>query len=124
MLKDHALLPALPASDLERAIRFYDEKLGLRPITVEPGLVHYKCGNARFVVFPTPYAGTAQHTLAGWEVGDVERDVRELQGRGITFEEYDEPGFKTVRGIATVGGELAAWFKDSEGNLLSITQLH
>jgi hypothetical protein len=58
----------------------------------------------------------------GWDVDDVEAAVAELRGRGVVFEEYDLPGFKTVDGIAEIAGEKGAWFKDSEGNLLAIGQ--
>ena len=68
-------------------------------------------------------AGTAQNTVIGWEVDDIDKVVEDLRGRGVTFEEYDFPGLKTVNGIAELEGiERAAWFKDSEGNILSIGQ--
>jgi hypothetical protein len=65
---------------------------------------------------------TAQHTCAGWITDDIEREVTELKARGVVFEEYDMPGLKTVNSIAAVGPGRAAWFKDSEGNLLGLVQ--
>jgi hypothetical protein len=71
-------------------------------------------------VYQTEFAGTAQHTLIGWTVSDIDAAVRELAGKGVSFEPYDMPDFKTDEaGIADMGGERAAWFKDPEGNLLS-----
>jgi hypothetical protein len=76
-----------------------------------------------FLIYPTLAAGTAQHTLAGWQTDHIEKEVKELQARGVVFEEYDLPGLKTVNSIATTGTNKAAWFKDSEGNILGIVQL-
>lgn len=62
-------------------------------------------------------------TAAGWEVEDIEKEVAELRSHGVVFEEYDLPGIKTVNGIAVIGNEKAAWFKDSEGNILNIAEV-
>jgi predicted enzyme related to lactoylglutathione lyase len=75
-------------------------------------------------VYQTEFAGTAQHTLIGWTVSDIDAAVRELAGKGVSFERYDKPDFKTDEaGMADMGGERAAWFKDPEGNLLRLWQL-
>jgi catechol 2,3-dioxygenase-like lactoylglutathione lyase family enzyme len=113
----------LPVNDLDRAKRFYEEKLGLTPEREDPGAAHYRSGSTLFDLYPTQFAGSAQHTLAAWIVDDIRVVVTELRGRGVVFEEYDLPGLKTKEGIADLGFELAAWFKDSEGNTLSIGQL-
>jgi catechol 2,3-dioxygenase-like lactoylglutathione lyase family enzyme len=123
MLGNYDMLTTLPAQDIERAKRFYEEKLGLTPIFEDPGAVHYRTGSTYFDIYPTQAAGAAEHTLAGWMVDDIERVVDELRGRGVVFEEYDFPGLKTVDGIATLDTERSAWFKDSEGNILAIGQL-
>ena len=73
-------------------------------------------------MYPTLNAGTSKASQAFWQVGDVEREVNELQGRGVVFEEYDYPGLKTVNGVAAGGGAKSAWFKDSEGNIMAIIQ--
>ena len=73
-------------------------------------------------MYPTPNAGTSQASQAFWSVDDVEAEVAALKKRGVEFEEYDMPGMKTVDGIATAGGTKAAWFKDTEGNILAIVQ--
>ena len=123
MLTNYPVHAALPASDLERAKRFYAEKLGLTPQSETPGGVFYKCGaGTRFLVFPSGGTASGTHTQLGWEVGDIEAEVAELKARGVEFEEYDTPYLKTVNSIASPGPVKSAWFKDSEGNLLGLVQ--
>jgi catechol 2,3-dioxygenase-like lactoylglutathione lyase family enzyme len=121
----------IPAQDLERARSFYAEKLGLTPVEERPGGLRYRCGGGRFTLFASAGAPSGQHTQMAWEVDDLEATVAELRRRGVVFEEYDLHGLKTVDGIAEVRGnypsrggigERAAWFRDSEGNLLGIGQ--
>jgi hypothetical protein len=69
-----------------------------------------------------PNAGTSQASQAFWEVADVEREVAELKARGVVFEDYEMPGEKSPSGVVTAGGAKAAWFKDSEGNIMAIIQ--
>jgi catechol 2,3-dioxygenase-like lactoylglutathione lyase family enzyme len=120
MLEGGEFVAMLPVADIDRAKRWYAEKLGFEPEAEDTGGAHYRVGPARFDLYVTRYAGTAQHTQAGWMVDDVDRTVEEMRGRGVTFEEYDFPGLKTVNGIADLGYERAAWFKDSEGNILAV----
>lgn len=126
MLKDLDVMPVLPAKDINRARDFYRDKLGLEPTTTvdEDNLV-YRCGNGSgFLLYRTDNAGTAKNTQMGWATSDVEREVEELRGRGVVFEEYDLPGLKTENGIATLPDlGKAAWFLDSEGNILNISSL-
>jgi len=122
MLKDHDVGAVLPAEDMERARRFYEETLGFEPESADPQGVMHRSGSSLFTVYPTQYAGMAQHTQVGWLVEDLRAMVTELRERGIRFEEYDFPGLKTEDGIADLESELAAWFKDSEGNILGIFQ--
>jgi catechol 2,3-dioxygenase-like lactoylglutathione lyase family enzyme len=121
----------LPAQDLERARRFYAEKLGLEPVEERPGGLLYRCTGGEFALFQSAGAPSGEHTQMAWEVDDLEATVRELRERGVVFDEYDVPGLRTVDGIAEVEGnypskggigELAAWFRDSEGNLVGIGQ--
>jgi catechol 2,3-dioxygenase-like lactoylglutathione lyase family enzyme len=124
MLSEYRVHTALPAIDIERAKRFYAEKLGLMPTQQRPDGLRYDCadGTALFL-FPTSTSDRGGHTQAGIEVPDIEAAVVELKSRGVEFEEYDTPELKTVDGIATEsGGDRAAWFKDSEGNLLGLLQ--
>jgi predicted enzyme related to lactoylglutathione lyase len=113
----------IPAHDLERAKKFYAEKLGFTSPREEPGGLMYQCKDSWFLLYPSQGAGTAQHTLGGWAVDDIEAEVAGLMARGVVFEEYDLPGLKTVNGIATMGLNRAAWFKDSEGNILGLVHL-
>jgi catechol 2,3-dioxygenase-like lactoylglutathione lyase family enzyme len=123
--------PRLPAQDLERARAFYADKLGLQPVEEREGGLRYRCSSTVFSLFASAGEPSGQHTQMAWEVDDVEAAVAELRGRGVVFEDYDLPGLKTVEGIAEIAGtypsdggigERAAWFHDSEGNLLALGQ--
>ena len=123
MLQDSPMYSYLPATDVARARAFYEQKLGLRPSEEIAGGVVYKfAGGTACFLYPTRNAGTNRASQAYWQVKDVEREVAELKSRGVTFEEYDVPGMKTVNGIATAGGAKTAWFKDTEGNILAIVE--
>jgi catechol 2,3-dioxygenase-like lactoylglutathione lyase family enzyme len=123
MLSKLVFHATIPAKDLERAKKFYADKLGFIPDSEEPGGLVYKCKDSWFLLYPTQFAGTAAHTLGGWETTNIEQEVAGLKARGVVFEEYDFPGLKTVNSIAAMGSDKAAWFKDSEGNILGIIQL-
>jgi catechol 2,3-dioxygenase-like lactoylglutathione lyase family enzyme len=124
MLERYPLVVTIPASDIERAKAFYRERLGLEPVVETAAWISYRAGDGYFQLYPSAHAGTAQHTIGGWIVEDIEAAVTELRGRGIVFEEYDLPGLRTVNGIANLEGvERGAWFRDSEGNILSISEL-
>jgi catechol 2,3-dioxygenase-like lactoylglutathione lyase family enzyme len=113
----------IPASDIDRAKAFYRDTLGLNPLVETAAWLTFRAGDGYFQLYPTRFAGTAQHTIGGWVVEDIASAVAELRGRGVVFEEYDGPGLRTVDGIADLEGvERAAWFRDSEGNILSISQ--
>jgi len=123
MLKDAAIVPYIPVADVARARAFYEGKVGLEPKQEYAGGVIYECGKGSWVfMYPSPGAGTSRASTAFWAVDDVEREVAELKRRGVVFEEYDMPGIKTVNSIATGGGAKTAWFKDSEGNILAVSQ--
>ena len=113
----------LPASDIERATTFYTTQVGAIPVDSAPGGRFFTIGETRFLLYPTPNANRGGHTQMGISVTDVDAAVRELRGRGVTFEEYDMPGFKTAGGIAETAGGRAAWFKDTEGNTIGLIQL-
>jgi catechol 2,3-dioxygenase-like lactoylglutathione lyase family enzyme len=128
MLENAKVATRLPAQDLERARRFYSEKLGLEPVEERPGGLLYRCGDIEFGLFESAGEPSGAHTQMGWEVDDIEAVVAELRDRGVVFEEYDFPGLTTVDGIAEIEGnypskgkgERAAWFRDSEGNMLGM----
>ena len=131
MLSDAKVATRLPAQYLERARRFYSEKLGLEPVEERPGGLLYRCGGTEFGLFQSAGDPSGAHTQMGWEVDDIDAVVEGLRSRGVAFEEYDFPGLTTVNGIAEIEGnypskggkgERAAWFRDSEGNLLGMGQ--
>jgi predicted enzyme related to lactoylglutathione lyase len=123
MLKDAPIVPYIPATDVARARSFYERKVGLVPRQEVAGGVVYECGKGSWVfLYPSAGAGTSKASQAFWQVQDVEAEVTELRGKGVVFEEYDMPGMKTVNGIATAGGAKAAWFKDTEGNILALIE--
>jgi catechol 2,3-dioxygenase-like lactoylglutathione lyase family enzyme len=131
MLKHSDVAARLPAQDLARAKSFYRDKLGLIPSEERPGGLRYQCGNGWFSLFESAGIPSGNHTQLAWEIDDIEATVAQLRARGVVFEEYDLPGLTIVNGIAEVAGnypsrgsvgEKAAWFRDSEGNLLGIGQ--
>lgn len=122
MLSAAPIRAYIPVSDVSRARRFYEDKVGLRPKLEFAGGVVYECGGTQVFMYPTPNAGTSKASQAFWEVADVEAEVAELRSRGVKFEDYDIPGMKTVNGIFTGGGARTAWFKDTEGNVMAISQ--
>jgi catechol 2,3-dioxygenase-like lactoylglutathione lyase family enzyme len=121
-LADWSFGATIPAKDLEGTRRFYEEVLGAHVVNEDPGGILYKAGDSYFSLYPTQFAGTAQHTLGAFVVRDIEAAVAGLRDEGVTFEEYDRPGVKTVNGIAELGGVRGAWFKDPEGNILSVVE--
>jgi catechol 2,3-dioxygenase-like lactoylglutathione lyase family enzyme len=115
---------ALPVEDLARAKAYYRDKLGLEPTREVEGALFYEGnGNSGFLLFPTSGRPSGQHTQMAWFVTDIAATVAELKRRGVHFEEYDFPGLKTIDGVADLGYEKSAWFRDSEGNLLALGQL-
>jgi catechol 2,3-dioxygenase-like lactoylglutathione lyase family enzyme len=120
MLAEAPVHTTLPAQDLERAKRFYSEKLGLTPARELPGGAFYECGDGtRFLVYPAAGSASGEHTQIGFRVKDIRAEVDDLRSRGVEFLEYPN----TENGIATTGPVMAAWLKDSEGNLIGVVQL-
>ena len=122
MLKTAPIRAYIPALDVARARKFYEQTVGLTPKEEYAGGVIYECGGAEVFMYPTSNAGTSKASQAYWQVADVEAEVAELKARGVVFEEYDMPGVTTRNSIATGGGARTAWFKDTEGNILAISQ--
>jgi predicted enzyme related to lactoylglutathione lyase len=126
MLANAYFETTLPVVDFERAKKFYMEALGLRIVDEPaPGMVRFASGEGtHFALYERATPTVADHTVGGFMVDDVEETVRELSERGVVFEQYDMSGLKTdERGIATVGSSKGAWFKDTEGNILSIARM-
>jgi predicted enzyme related to lactoylglutathione lyase len=112
----------IPASDVPRARKFYEEKIGLKPKEEYARGVIYACGGTEVFLYPTSNAGTSRASQAFWQVEDVEAEVAELKARGVKFEEYDVPGVTMRNSMATAGGAKTAWFVDTEGNTLAVSQ--
>jgi predicted enzyme related to lactoylglutathione lyase len=126
MLSDSRVEANIPAADIERAKAFYADKLGLKPSAEPfPGYVRYETGSGTaFNLYQTEYAGTAGHTIAQIHVQDVEKEVGDMKAKGVAFEVYDDMPGVEWRGEVAVMPEMgkAAWFKDSEGNILCIDE--
>ncbi|HSX63414.1 MAG TPA: VOC family protein [Pseudoxanthomonas sp.] len=123
MLQDYPLYAYLPATDVERARRFYETQLGFTPGEELAGGVTYRFGNGTACfLYPTPNAGTSKASQAFWQVDDIEREVDALRASGVIFEHYDMPDATIEHDIVTAGGVKAAWFKDTEGNILALIQ--
>jgi predicted enzyme related to lactoylglutathione lyase len=123
MLQRYPIYAYIPVKDVARARQFYERKVGLKPKQEIAGGVAYEFGeHTACFLYPTPNAGTSRASQAFWQVDDVEREVKELKSRGVVFEDYDMPGMKTVEGIASTDGGKAAWFKDTEGNIMALIE--
>jgi predicted enzyme related to lactoylglutathione lyase len=127
MLANAPVSAILVATDIERAKKFYRERLGLRSpdMQVPEDGAALESGDGTWLYLYEREGGTkADHTVAGWLVPDIEKAVEELGKRGVVFEQYDMPGLKTDdRGVAAQGPVKSAWFKDTEGNILAITEM-
>ena len=111
----------LPVKDMERARRFYEQQLDLEAGAFKPdGKFVYRCGGTEIALFPRPGGTKAEHTALSFRVGDIRAAIRELEGRGVKFADYDLPGLKTVEHVCVLGSEKAAWFQDPEGNILCL----
>ena len=126
-LTDSPFIASLPARDLARAVRWYEDKLGLTPI-MDLGASGqlYRTGGSMWIAYQTPSAGTGKHTLGGWVVPDLDAAMAELRAKGVTFEDYamGDEGPTTDNGVSRdESGGAAAWFIDSEGNTLALTQI-
>jgi catechol 2,3-dioxygenase-like lactoylglutathione lyase family enzyme len=114
----------LCSGDLARSQAFYEQVVGLA-LSAEtiPNHLLFECGDGTLLVYGRPAPNTADHTQVRLWTDDVERDVRELETRGASFEDYDFPTLKTVNHVATTPGiGKSAWFKDPDGNTLALFQ--
>ncbi|MGV9677230.1 VOC family protein [Nocardia sp. NPDC003482] len=127
MLNNARVEARIPTQDLARARRWYAEKLGLEPVEERPGGLRYEGSSGVFCLFASAGASNGSFTQMGFYVDDIEATVRDLRARGVVFEEYDgaENGIMTIEGnYPSKGtGERAAWFRDSEGNMLGLAEI-
>ena len=123
MLTNTRATAMLPVVDMARARAFYEQALGLPAPRVRPnGEARYDAGGLSFALYPRTTPTRADHTALSFEVPDLSAEMRALRTRGVCFEDYDLPGIKTVRGVATMGEHKAAWFKDPDGNVIALHQ--
>lgn len=114
---------SIPVSDPERAHQFYAGTLGLRFVEEAAGGQVFECSGTLFVLVKSASAGKVINSLLTWVTPDIDAEVESLRQRGVVFEDYDFPGVKSLNGIAELGADRVAWFKDSEGNILALAQL-
>jgi catechol 2,3-dioxygenase-like lactoylglutathione lyase family enzyme len=130
MLGVRKMVARLPVQDLDRARAWYAEKLGLEPDEERPGGARYVIGSCEFALFISAGKSDGSFTQLGFEVADLRALVAQLKSRGVVFEEYLEGPLRTRDSVATIegnyaskgSGEYAAWFRDSEGNMLAFAQ--
>jgi predicted enzyme related to lactoylglutathione lyase len=128
VLEQAQIVPSLPVVDLGRAVKFYHEKLGLKIIQQDKpevewgGAVVEGAGGARIYLYKRG-ATKADHTVLNFGVKDFDAAFKSLKDSGVKFEEYDMPGLKTINGVATWDGMKSAWFKDTEGNSLGLSNM-
>lgn len=126
MLGDKMVTVVLPTTDLERSEKFYTETLGLKKEWEMGGNVLLAAGgNTKILVYEKPTGTKADHTVAGFNVENLEKEMAELREKGVVFEEYTkaEVGFETENGVAVMDGIESAWFKDPDGNILNIVEM-
>lgn len=123
MLK--SVTASIPSTNLDKSRAFYVDKLGLKELDLGDdygGLLMVAADKTKIFVYERP-PSKSEHTLAMFEVEDIEKEIDELVKKGVEFEQYNMPGIKTdKRGIATWDELKSAWFKDPDGNILGLTQ--
>jgi catechol-2,3-dioxygenase len=123
MLGQHPIDVMLTATDLGDVRQFYCDRIGLDVLIENDDFVTFRCGgDSRLVVTRTSAPSGEQQTKASWRVADVASEVTELRARGVDVVDYDEPGLKTVDGVADIGFAMTAWFVDPGGNTISLLQ--
>jgi catechol 2,3-dioxygenase-like lactoylglutathione lyase family enzyme len=121
MLANASVTTMLPVKDLTRARAFYEGRLGLKPVGLKPdGKFTYECAGTTLALFPKEGGTKADHTAVSFRVADISASIAELERAGVKFEDYDFPGLKTVGHVCVLGAEKAAWFLDTEGNILCL----
>ena len=124
MLSKYPVAASLPFDGLKKAQEFYSKKLGLRLLSgsVKDGYLAYGAGKGTVLQLFESDSEKSDDTAAMFEVKDLAQEMAALRKKKVKFEEYDLPGIKTVRGVATMGEHKAAWFKDPGGNILGLHQ--
>ena len=122
MLGNKDVGATLAVRDLDRARDFYVNTLGLTPVQEDPGGGLFRSGNSVVLVYVSEFAGTNQATAASWAVGeDFDAIVEQLRSKGVSFEHYDDLPETTREGdVHSFGDFRGVWFKDPDGNILSV----
>jgi catechol 2,3-dioxygenase-like lactoylglutathione lyase family enzyme len=125
MLGDKEAVATLAVKDLAAARKFYEGKLGLKPVDTQgEEAVTYRSGTSTVIVYRSQYAGTNKATGANWLVGkDIDKIVAALAERGVPFEHYDLPGLTRTGHIHAAGDFKTAWFKDPDGNIIALMNM-
>ena len=122
MINNAQLTAVLPVVDVSRAAGFYRDRLGLKDLGVDTtgNNILLSGAGAQIALLPAEEGAQTAHTVLTFEVESVTREIRELEGRGVTFLDYYLPELKTTNHVAVMGTEKAAWFADTEGNILCL----
>jgi len=124
MLTESTITTMLPVTDSERAGHFYTDSLGLNQTGKgEDGTLYFAAAGGAIGLRPMPAGAQSENTALSFEVADLPAEIASLESRGVRFQDFEMEGLKTVDHIAELGTERAAWFNDSEGNVLCLHQV-
>ncbi len=122
MFADRKATAMIPARNVERAIAWYRDKLGIEPASIEEYGATYRLAGVDAFLYSSSFAGTAGHTILSFDSADLVADMAAMRDRGVVFVDYDLPDLKTENGLATFGPVKNAWARDSEGNILGFVE--
>ena len=123
MLSNASATAMIAVKDIDRARKFYEETLGLDTRDAMDGeVLEVTSGQTVINVYRSEHAGTNKATSLTFDVQDIEGEVRELKEKGVFFETYDVPGLEQRGDLYVAEGMKTAWFKDPDGNILSLFQ--
>ena len=122
MIGGTMVVATIPVTDLERSRAFYGEALGLELLWDSPASVRFRCGDVSELSIFRRGPTATEHTLAHFEVTDIETTVRELESKGVEFIDYTDGPLVTTGHIAQMGPARGAWFRDPDGNVLGVRQ--
>ena len=122
MINNAQLTVVLPVVDVSRATGFYRDQLDLKDLGVDPTGNHVLLTGpgTKIALMPAEEGAQSAHTVLSFEIENITRHIKDLEGRGVTFLDYDLPELKTTDHVAVMGVEKAAWFADTEGNILCL----
>lgn len=124
MLSQSTIIAIIAVQDITEAREFYEDILGLDLVDEGPDGILYKSGEGKLFLYESPNGGQNPATSAAWAVDDVEACVDELKSKGVSFERYDDMPVEWQGDLAVSGDMKSAWFKDPDGNILSVSNMH